>query len=191
MHTLIHRALSPQTISYAWLVLTVALTFALAVAQSAVAAGPSLSAAGFPAPHVALTGTAPAPVPAREAARCRAAAPAEDQRAGAHVWSPGRHAACRALGASAGPAVAGAGILAPFAPHRGADALAAIYGGAGPHGPPAPAGIQTNSPVPPRLFGTDLDLDFSLSPARSAVSGPSAPAVEASSSLTPVIGTPA
>ena len=38
MHTLIHRALSPQTISYAWLVLTVALTFALAVAQSAIAA---------------------------------------------------------------------------------------------------------------------------------------------------------
>ena len=188
MHTLIHRALSPQTISYAWLVLTVALTFALAVAQSAIAAGPSLSAAGLPAAHVALIGPAPAPAPD---ARCRAAAAAEDQRAGARPWAPGSYAACRALGASAGPAAAGAGVLTPFTPYLGADALAALYGGAGPHGPPASAGFQTNFPVVARLFASDLDLDFSLSHHRSAASGPSVPAVEGLASLMPVIGTPA
>ena len=141
MHTLIHRALSPQTISYAWLVLTVALTFALAVAQSAIAAAPSLSAAG------------PAGAPRRPrrpgpGARCRPV-----PRRGPGRGPPGRRLpvgaerACRALGASAGPPVAGAGILAPSTPRRGADALAALYGGAGPHGPPASAGFQTNVPV--------------------------------------------
>ena len=59
--------------------------------------------------------------------------------------------------------VAGAGILAPSTPQRGADALAALYGGAGPHGPPASVGFQTNVPVRARLLGTDLSLDFSLS----------------------------
>ena len=190
MHTLIHRALSPQTISYAWLVLTVALTFALAVAQSAIAAGTSLSAAGLPAAHVALIGPASPTTPAPDAARCRAAAPAEDQRAAAPAWAAGRHAACRALGLPAGPAIAGAPVLTPATPHRGA-ALAALYGGAGPHGPPAAAGIHTISPVVARLFATDLDLDFSLSPARSATHEVSAPAVDAFSSLMPVIGTPA
>jgi len=187
MHTLIHRALSPQTISYAWLVLTVALTFALAVAQSAIAAGPSLSAAGLPAPHVALTG----PVAVPDAARCRAPAPAEDQDAAAHAWAPGRRSACPGPAASAGVATAGAGIPAPSTPHRSADALAALYGGAGPHGPPASAGSQTISPVVPAPFDLDLDLDFSLSLARSAASGPFASAVEASFSLTRVIETPA
>ncbi len=158
MHTLIHRALSPQTISYAWLVLTVALTFALAVAQSAIAAGPSLSAAGLPVPHVALAGPTPAPAP--DAAR---AAPRPRPRPGGPAPPRGRQRACRALGASAGPPVAGAGILAPSTPRRGADALAALYGGAGPHGPPASAGFQTNVPVVARLLATDLDLDFSLS----------------------------
>ena len=192
MHTLIHRALSPQTISSAWLVLTVALTFALAVAQSAIAAGTSLSAAGLPAAHVALIGPASPSTPAPDAARCRAAAPDEDQRAAAPpAWAAGRHAACHALGLSAGPAIAGARVLTPARPHRGADALAALYGGAGPHGPPAAAGIQTISPVVAHLFATDLDLDFSLSPDGSAAPGPSEPDVEAFSSLTPVIGTPA
>jgi len=190
MHTLIHRALSPQTISYAWLVLTVALTFALAVAQSAIAAGASLSAAGLPAAHVALIGPASPSTPAPDAARCRAAAPAEDQRAAAPAWAAGRHAACRALGLPAGPAIAGAPVLTPATPHRGA-ALAALYGGAGPHGPPAAAGIHTISPVVARFFANDLDLDFSLSPARSATHGPSAPDVEVFSPLMPVIGTPA
>jgi len=182
MHTLIHRALSPQTISHAWLVLTVALTFALAVAQSAIAATPSLSAAGPRVPHVALA----APMP--DAARCRAAVPAEARQVGASPWA---QRACRALDASAGPPVAGAGILAPSTPRRGADALAALYGGAGPHGPPASVGFQTNVPVRPRLLGTDLSLDFSLSLVRSAASGPSAPAVETSASLAPVMETPA
>ena len=187
MHTLIHRALSPQTISYAWLVLTVALTFALAVAQSAIAAGPSLSAAGLPAPHVALTG----PVAVPDAARCRAPAPAEDQDAAAHAWAPGRRSACPGPAASAGVATAGAGIPAPSTPHRSADALAALYGGGGPHGPPAAAGLQTNFAAVARLFADDLDLDLSLSHRRSGASGPSAPAVEALLSLVPVIGTPA
>jgi len=151
MHTLIHRALSPQTISYAWLVLTVALTFALAVAQSAIAAGTSLSAVGLPAAHVALIGPASPSTPAPDAARCRAADPAEDQRAAAPAWAAGRHAACRALGLPPGPAIAGAPVLTPATPHRGA-ALAALYGGAGPHGPPAAAGIHTISPVVARVF---------------------------------------
>jgi hypothetical protein len=187
MHTLIHRALSPQTISYAWLVLTVALTFALAVAQSAIAAGPSLSAAGLPAPHVAPVGLAPAP----DAARCRAAAPTVAQGVAAHPWAPPRPAACRAYGTSAGPALAGAPILAPSTPHRGADALVALYGGAGPHGPPAPAGFQTNFPAVARVFAPGLNLNFSLSHHRSGASGPSAPAVEAFSSLMPLVRTPA
>ena len=46
MHGFLHRALAPQTIAYAWLVFTVALTLALAIAQSAIAApssmGPSI-----------------------------------------------------------------------------------------------------------------------------------------------------
>ena len=185
MHTLIHRALSPQTISYAWLVLTVALTFALAVAQSAIAAGPSRSAAGLPAPHLALVGPAPAP----DAPRCRPAAPTVAERAAA-PRAPGRHA-CRALHRSIGTALAGAPILGPATPRRGADALAALYGGAGPHGPPVPAGSKTNFPAVARLFAADLDLDFSLSDRRSGASGPSAPAVEAFPLLVPVIGTPA
>jgi len=187
MHTLIHRALSPQTISYAWLVLTVALTFALAVAQSAIAAGPSLSAAGLPAPHVAPVGLAPAP----DAARCRAAAPTVAQGVAAHPWAPPRQAACRGLGTSASPDLAGTPILDSSTPHRGADGLVALYGGAGPHGPPAPVGFQTNFPTAARVFAHDLNLDFSLSHHRSGASGPSAPAVGAFSSLMPVIGTPA
>ena len=186
MHTFIHRALSPQTISYAWLVLTVALTFALAVAQSAIAAGPSLSAAGLPAPHIALVGPTPAP----DASRCRAAAPAVAERAATHPRALGRHS-CRALHASVGTALAGGPILGPTTPHRGADALVALYGGAGPHGPPVSTGSKTNFPAAARLFAADLDLDFSLSHRRSGASGPFAPAVEAFSSLMPVIGTPA
>jgi len=187
MHTLIHRALSPQTITYAWLVVTVALIFALAVAQSAIAAGPSLSAAGRPAPHVALAGLAPAP----DAAHCRAAAPAVAHGAAEHPSAPARHAACRGLGTSASPALAGTPILDSSTPHRGADGLVALYGGAGPHGPPAPVGFQTNFPAVARVFAHGLDLDFSLSHHRSGASGPSAPAVGAFSSLMPVIGTPA
>ena len=186
MHTLIHRALSPQTISYAWLVLTVALTFALAVAQSAIAAGPSLSAAGPPAAHVALLGPAPAP----HAPRCHAAAPAVAERAAAHPWAPARHA-CRALDTSVGPALAGVPILGPTPPHRGADALVALYGGAGPHGPPVSADSKTNFPAVARLFAASLDLDFSLSHRRLGASGLSAPAVQALSSLVPVFGAPA
>ena len=189
MHTLIHRALSPQAISSAWLVLTVALTFALAVAQSAIAAGPSLSAARLPAAQVALTAAPPALT--ADAERCRAAAPAEDRRDVAHPWAQGRHAACRALAVSAGAAIAGARILTPATPLRGADALAALYGGAGPHGPPASARTLTISPAIGGLVATALDLDFSLSPTHSGASGPSPSADEASSSLVPVIGTPA
>jgi len=183
MHTLIHRALSPQTISYAWLVLTVALTFALAVAQSAIAAGPSLSAAGLPAVHVALAGSAPA----ADAPRCRAAAPTVAERGAA---PPSAHA-CRVLDRSAGTALAGAPIIGPATPHRGADALVALYGGAGPHGPPVPPDSKTNFPAVARLFAADLDLDLSLSHRRSGASGPFAPGAEAFSSLVPVIRTPA
>ncbi len=138
MHTLIHRALSPQTISYAWLVLTVALTFALAVAQSAIAAVPSLSAAGVPAPHVALTG--PASAPTSDAAQCRAAAPTDDRRAWHDRMPRRRRARCATRARRIRrPGRGRSAILTPATPHRSADALAALYGGAGPHGPPASA----------------------------------------------------
>ena len=187
MHTLIHRALSPQTISYAWLVLTVALTFALAVAQSAIAAGPSLSAAGLPAP------TSPSSVRLRPRARrpvpCGGAA--EDQRAGAPPWAPGATRRARALGASAGPAAAGAGVLTPFTPYLGADALAAPVRRRRSARPSRLGRLPDELPGRSTPFASDLDLDFSLSHHRSAASGPSVPAVEGLASLMPVIGTPA
>jgi hypothetical protein len=174
MHAFIHRALAPQTISHAWLVLTLALTFA----QSAIATGQSLAAAGLPTARIALAMPEPAPVRAPDAARCRAATPAEAPRAGVHRTAA-RHAACRAGAAWANPAFS---VPAPHA--TGADALAAIYGGAGPHGPPN----RTRVPERTGLLTHGLTLDFSLSFTRSAASRP---AVEASSSLTPIAGAPA
>jgi hypothetical protein len=183
MHAFIHRALAPQTISCAWLVLTVALTFALAVAHSAIAAGSSLSAAGVPTAHIALA--VPARAPAPEAAPCRAATPVEAARAGAHRSAAATHAACRPRGASSW--LSEVPILAPVRHRTGADALAALYGGAGPHGPPAADGIDPAA----GLFAISLTLDSSLSLDHSAASRPAAPAVAASSPLMPLAGAPA
>ncbi len=80
MHALIHRALAPQTVAYVWLVFTVALTLALAVAQSAIAAPSSAAAASIRpllAPALA-TGdvlAAPAPAPDRAGVVCPDRAP--------------------------------------------------------------------------------------------------------------------
>jgi hypothetical protein len=181
MHALLHRTLAPQTISHAWLVLTVASTFALAVAQSAIASA-SPAVAGLPSARVALTVPAPGPAPTPDTAPCRAAAPAEGSRAGAHRPATARRAACGTGAARSTPA------FRPWPPRRStADALATIYGGAGPHGPPV--GDATMSFA--GLFADSLTFDFSLSLAHSAASGLSAPAVEVSASLAPIAGAPA
>jgi len=85
-------------------------------------------------------------------------------------------------------------LLALFAPNprSGADALAAIYGGAGPHGPPTGPVTQPILPVvkqrtPQRTTGPDLALPTPSAAAippsalrreirRAAASGPAAPA---------------
>ena len=161
MHALFHRALTPQTITSAWLVATVALTLALAVAQAALASAASPARGGLPAAHALLAGPhgphAPRTAHGEGARACRTGAPADDARAGGTTASPVR--TCRATASERVPA-----LRTPPVPvrHAGADALAVLYGGTGPHGPPAGAETQpilVSTPDP----SADLDLDSTLS----------------------------
>ena len=173
MHGFLHRALAPQTIAYAWLVCTVALTLALAVAQSALAApssmgqgirpllapalvtGDALAAPGSVAAHARV----PAGVPCTAfASRDRAAVPDRRCAAAPHVR------------------------FAPAETGRSA-ALARLFGTAGPHGPPAGPAIATTPAIAVAVGHAmpSITLDFSL---RRALRGPFGTAVAASSART-------
>jgi hypothetical protein len=164
MHALIHRALAPQTVAYVWLVFTVALTLALAVAQSAIAA-PSSAAAATVRPLLApalATGdvlAAPAPAPDRADVVCPDRAPDAGVR---------RCATAR----SAAPSLPDVRFT-PAATSRSA-ALAALFGTAGPHGPPAARAITTTRAIPVfiGLPRHTLTLDFSLSSATAPMRAP-------------------
>jgi hypothetical protein len=170
MHGFLHRALAPQTIACAWLVFTVALTLALAVAQSAIAAPSSMGPGIRPLLAPALvTGDA-------LAAPASAAAPApEPAGVPCAAFASGARAAVADRRCAAAPNV----LFAPAETGRSA-ALARLFGTAGPHGPPVGHGIATTRaiavsvrPLPP-----SITLDFSLS---QALRGPFGTAVAASS----------
>src|SRR4051794_8553518 len=163
MHALIHRALGPQTVAHVWLVFTVALTLALAVAQSAIAA-PSSAAAASVRPLLApalATGDVlapPAPAPDRADLVCPDRAPDAGVR-GCAIARP------------AAPSLTGVRSI-PAETSRSA-ALAALFGTAGPHGPPAARAIITTRAIPV-LIGLPqptLTLDFNLSSAAAASVG--------------------
>jgi hypothetical protein len=133
VHTIFHRGLTPQTVTHAWLVLTVALTFALAIAHAATHGGPLLAGDALRISGAAVAHrlpAAPAATPAPSAADTVAAEREDDRRdvrtGDLFVPSP----------APATPAAPD--VSAPAPRPRGASALAELYGGAGPHGPPAP-----------------------------------------------------
>jgi hypothetical protein len=182
MHALIHRALTPQTIACAWLGVTVALALALAVAQSAIASGPRLFPSGLPAAQLTFAGPDATPAPGDGARACRTAAPVDDAR-------------------SAGPASerAACGIRAPLVPIRGfggslgpaarsaAGALAALFGGAGPHGPPVSTGTPTIPAAEP-VSDHDLNLDLTLGLGPRAPSAPAPGLLAASPPLMPTAG---
>ena len=143
MHAIIHRALTPQTVSHIWLVATLALTLALAVVHSAVA---HASTSGGPTvtPMVMQLATATVAAPAgqgpiahHDVGGCRARAVAEEREAIGDPRPPGPWTCASVRPFDAAPAVPPA-LFAPD-PRTGADALAALYGGAGPHGPPVRA----------------------------------------------------
>jgi hypothetical protein len=181
MHALIHRALAPQTLTYVWLVLTVALTLALAVAQSAIA-GPSSAAGASIRPLLApalATGdvrAAPWPAPDRAGVGCPTLPAGEE--ATAPTGAP--HAGVPRC-ATARPAAPGLPLVrrTPVETSRSA-ALAALFGTAGPHGPPAARANATTRAIPVSIGLTrpSFTLDFSLS---SALRGPIGTAVAASS----------
>jgi hypothetical protein len=176
LHAIFHRALAPQTIAHAWLVLTVALTFGLAVAHSAIAAGPSVAPVG-----PSLVGGAIADAPVRSplsgpgATTCGAASAADQPRAIGLGQAALHPSACPTRPAAADRANPDVERFTTPAARRGGDALAAIYGGAGPHGPPgARLPLTTLLPGVPPTTGLDLVL-----PAPSAAASmPSAPAHE-------------
>ena len=162
MHALIHRALAPQTVAYVWLVFTVTLTLALAVAQSAIAAPSSAAAASIRpllAPALA-TGdvlAAPAPAPDRAGVVC----PDRALDAGARRCATARAAVSL-------PNLR----LTPTETSRSA-ALAALFGTAGPHGPPPAEAIATTRAIPVfmGLSRPYLTLDLNLSAAATAPIG--------------------
>ena len=134
VHTIIHRGLTPQTVTHAWLVLTLAVAFALAIAHAAtIQAVPLLGGDG-------LRVTSPAvahPLPAAPAAPAAVAVAAERDDAARHVRSGDP------VPRSAGPRPPASNVVpAEPARSRGASALAKLYGGAGPHGPPATKGSR-------------------------------------------------
>jgi hypothetical protein len=193
MHALIHRALAPQTVAYVWLVFTVALTLALAVAQSAIAA-PSSSAAASIRPLLApalATGdvlAAPAPGPNRV---CSTLLAGEEAAVSARTADTGA-ARC----ATARPAAPSLPLLRPTpAETRRSAALAALFGTAGPHGPPAARADATTRAIPVLIGLTrpSFTLDFSLSyalrgPIGTAGAASSAPIAQAS--LRPTVAAP-
>ena len=65
VHTIIHRGLTPQTVTDAWLVLTLALTFALAIAHAATMQGGALDKGDGPHVSRPLVAHALSSVPAR------------------------------------------------------------------------------------------------------------------------------
>jgi hypothetical protein len=163
MHALIHRALAPQTVAYVWLVFTVALTLALAVAQSAIAAPSSAAAASIrpllaPALATGEVLAAPAPAPHRAGVVCPDRAP----DAGARRCATARPAA---------PSLPNL-RLTPAETSRSA-ALAALFGTAGPHGPPTAEAIATTRAIPVfiGLSRPYLTLDLNLSSAATASIG--------------------
>jgi hypothetical protein len=135
VHTIIHRGLTPQTVTHAWLILTLALTFALAIAHSAVQGGPLPSLDGPRASSVAVVRA----LPAAPAAHALPAAPAAHALAAERDDDATRAIRSRPPGAQGtDPGTAGPlGAPSDATGARGARMLAAIYGGAGPHGPPA------------------------------------------------------
>jgi hypothetical protein len=128
VHTIIHRGLTPQTVTHAWLILTLALTFALAIAHSALQGGPLPSLDGPRASSVGVVRALPA-APAAPAANAIAAERDDATRA---IRS--RPPVARGADPGAGGPLAAPGDAARA---RRASTLVAIYGGAGPHGPPA------------------------------------------------------
>jgi hypothetical protein len=142
LHAIIHRGLTPQSLSHVWLVLTLALTLTLAVGQSAMA---HVATAGGPsvAPMVIQLASAPAatplgqgPIGHHDAGGCRATADVEEREAAGDPRPLGPWTCPSHRAPATAPAAPPLALFAPD-PRAGADALVAIYGGAGPHGPPA------------------------------------------------------
>jgi hypothetical protein len=140
VHTIFHRGLTPQTVTHAWLVLTLALTFALAIAHAATTQagaflmGDALRGAD---PVVAHALPSPRTQPSAPVAPSAVAGTAERDDARPHIRSGGPAAIPADRGARASNIVP-----AERARSRGASALAELYGGAGPHGPPAAKGSR-------------------------------------------------
>ena len=151
MHAIIHRGLTPQSLSHAWLVVTLALTLVVAIGQLAVAHATSAAAPPV-TPIVTQVSTAPVatplgqgPIAHHDAGGCQAAADAEEREAPGDQRAPGTQT-CSPEPPAAAPVAPPLALFVPD-PRAGADALIALYGGAGPHGPPAAGVTQT---IPPR-----------------------------------------
>jgi hypothetical protein len=134
VHTIIHRGLTPQTVTHAWLVLTLVLTFALAIAHAATMQGGALISGDV------LRGASPVvahALPPAPAAPSAVAVAVERDDATRHA-RPGGPAA-----SSADPAAPASTVGAPEPVRsRRASALAELYGGPGPHGPPTTKGSR-------------------------------------------------
>jgi hypothetical protein len=140
VHTIIHRGLTPQTVTHAWLMLTLALTFALAIAHAATIHGGALPTGDAPrgaSPLLAHATTAARALPTAPAMPSAVAVVGERDDATRHVPPSGPGAGSADPGAPASNAVP-----AEPARSRGASALAELYGGAGPHGPPGDQGSR-------------------------------------------------
>jgi hypothetical protein len=174
LHTIIHRGLAPQTLTYVWLVVTLALTLALAVTHSArasVTGGPSV------APLVVRLATTPDTAPLvqgaiahHDAGVCRAPALDEERRAVGDPRPPGLLTCATPARSEAGPGTPALALFAP-GPRAGADVLTAIYGGAGPNGPPA---ARAHQPILPVLPQRTTDPGLALPIPSAAANTPSA-----------------
>ena len=176
MHGFLHRALAPQTIACAWLVFTVALTLALAVAQSAIAAPSSMGPSIRPllAPALVTGDALAAPVSTAAPAPEPAGVPCAAFASGNRAAGPDRRCA------------AAPNVLFARAETGRSAALARLFGTAGPHGPPAGRAIATSDaiavsdrPLPPRSITLDSSLSHALR--GTAVAASSAPIAQAPS----------
>jgi hypothetical protein len=137
VHTIIHRGLTPQTVTHAWLVLTLALTFALAIAHAATTQGGALLVRDAPRGAGPVVSHALPSTGAMPFAPSAVAVTDERDDATRHA-RPGDPVPS---GAVAGPPASDVVPAEPARP-RGANALAELYGSAGPHGPPATRGTR-------------------------------------------------
>jgi hypothetical protein len=140
MHAILHRAMSPQTVTHVWLVVSLLFTFALAFASSAHAAGPSPYANGL---HIS-TGALADPlgrtwVADHNAGFCRVTVPVDGPAAIEHPQTPDEGGSRTCLGgllpeAGVGPDAAGQPAFVDPSPEfaNSGDEFALIPDGASP-----------------------------------------------------------